>query len=686
MRVLRMENFTNTTPSNIKHRRGIQWLYRLFVALFWICPLYSQHIRFEDKSWPSIGEARGAFVTEYVNWPFSLQRTLRSNLLGNYQLADVNIGFILNMNRKLSFDIKSGRVLITVPDSAEIIRQPEIKIPPNTYEFDYPVGVWMSYKIEPIEFSLSTRLFTQSETIGSIHLVEMNPNVFYINTESISRSKTDILLAGTVGYCFNGITAFAGVTGLRLMSWGDDSLKSIKMRPLIGLEWPMLGSEFLFETNLKEIGFLHSTATGIPWLLENRSLRLYTLVKANFDVQKYQSLEFNVQIPFIQGVDLLLGYRKVWNQVSHFGKTEFNAWRSTFSTIIDGDPSTGIQRTAIKFGVSVNLGSNSEEFPIHLIGSKIFHRSIYTAKKDFYAYNPIGTVDIHNTGKKTIDCQVSIELPEELGSYRSESLKIGADEIRTVPVFLYLSEKRLAEPSSPVQLNIAVEMGEKKHTLSSVPVTVFDVHSWDGSTWGLRYYLTPDEPTIQMNAKRKYIQSLVSDSISTDSQKKLTQLTNFLQELGRNLHYVQDPTSSLYVDRVQYPIETMELQSGDCEDLAVYFASHLMAVGIQCAFVDVKPQVRDIGLPTAGQRQLGHIFILVNTEINPEFIGDLGLTEFQFVSRKSATGKTTIWLPIETTVLDQGFTRAFHDGVQQYYEKVIIQNGINNGSIHVYDF
>ena len=170
----------------------------------------------------------------------------------------------------------------------------------------------------------------------------MNPNVFYINTESISRRKTDILLAGTVGYCFNGITAFAGVTGLRLMSWGDDSLKSIKMRPLIGLEWPMLGSEFLFETNLKEIGFLHSTATGIPWLLENRSLRLYTLVKANFDVQKYQSLEFNVQIPFIQGVDLLLGYRKVWNQVSHFGKTEFNAWRSTFSTKSPTNPFLGV--------------------------------------------------------------------------------------------------------------------------------------------------------------------------------------------------------------------------------------------------------------------------------------------------------------------------------------------------------
>ena len=625
-------------------------------------------------------------MTEYVKWPFASNAALRSVLFGSYQLTHTNVGFFLNISRKLSFEIERGRLIIEVPDSIQISEREEVKVPPNFYEIDNPVGICVSHRYDPFEFSLSTRWYTQSETKGSLRLVEIGHNIFYIKSESITKRRSDIIITGTIGYSWEGMKIFTGVSGLQLLNWGDDSLQLMQARPLIGIGWPMLGGESLCESNLREFGFLHSIKLRHPWLSEDQPLSITSILKTSFGTFRYESLEMDLQVPLFQNVDVIVGYRKVWNRFNRLLKPEFDRWRSSLSGVLDGEPSAGIQHSAVKMGVAVQIGSEREEFPLRLIGSKIFHRSIYTAKKEFYAYNPIGTLDIHNVGKRSIVCQVCLDLPERIGSYKSESLKIGPDEVKTVPVYLYLTEQRFQEPSSPVQMDIAVEIGEKKHSLSSVPVTVFDVHSWDGNTWGLRYYLTPNEPAIQTNAKRNYIKSLKDDSLLTEPPKKMTQLTNFLSELGRNLHYVQDPTSSLYVDRMQYPIETMELQSGDCEDLAVYIASHLMAVGIQCAFVDIKPQAREIDLPTAGQRQLGHIFLLVNTEIGPECVGELGLKEFQFVSRTSAMGKSTIWIPIETTVLNQGFDRAFHDGVQQYYEEVIERNGINNGSVHVYDF
>jgi hypothetical protein len=142
----------------------------------------------------------------------------------------------------------------------------------------------------------------------------------------------------------------------------------------------------------------------------------------------------------------------------------------------------------------------------------------------------------------------------------------------------------------------------------------------------------------------------------------------------------------MFVDRVQYPTETMRVASGDCEDLVVYVASHLMAVGIQCALVDLKPVPTGLRLPTAGERSIGHILLLANTGLQTEFASRLGLSEFEFVSRAVSGAPNTLWIPVETTVLNEGFEKAFREGVRQYYREVIERDGVRNGTVHVYDF
>jgi hypothetical protein len=675
------------SASTLGSGNGLKWIVRFLAGLLAIGSAQAQGLRFEEEIPLSSASAQAALLTEYVQWPLASGPSLRSTLLGNYRKESFAAGFFFNINRNPVFEIERGTHFIPIPDTIELAnKRGEVDVPPDSYEMNNPAGLCLSYRPDPMEFLISARLYTQTGITQSLRLIDMGNGVYYLASEATKHQRSDILLTGIIGYSRGRMKLFGGVSGLRVVKWGVDTLQWMRSRPFLGIRWPMLGGESLCESNTKELGFLHSIPLKSDWLPEDQRFRLTAVAKAGFDTYKYQSLEFDLLAPFFQNVEFLFGFRKTWNQADRLSGHEFARWQSAFSDIIGGDPLAVIQHTAFKAGISVGIGPSREEFPLRLIGSKIFQRNIYAAKKEFYAYNPIGTLDLYNAGKRSIVCQVGLELSDRLGRYRSESFRIEPDEVKTVPLYLYFTEQHLREQSSPVQLEIGVITEEKSHSLSSVALTMFDVHSWDGNTWGLRYYLTPDDPAIQTNAKRKYVQALVSDSTLTDAQREMRQLKSFLSELGQTLHYVQDPTSSLYVDRVQFPVETMEFQSGDCEDLAIYVASHLMAVGIQCAFVDIKPQAGDIDLPSAGQRQLGHIFLLVNTEIASEYVGEIGLNELQFVSRPSAKGKNTVWIPVETTVLNQGFENAFREGVEQYYREVIERNGMTKGSVHIYDF
>jgi len=661
---------------------------------------YSQNLRQEDEIFRPSVSTRAALITEYVQLPFAPKGYLSSTLLGNYRMDEASLGFYLNVNKHLLFEIREGPVVIELPDSALLLEQNEIIFPPNSYQIDNPLALCGSYRFNHWEVQLSSRLYTQAETKWGHRLIDAGNKTYYITVENSTYRRADIFLTGALSFSKENFSVLAGVSGARAASWGnfsDDALNNlqiVKLRPVFRVGVPMFSGTLFGETNTKAAGLSHTIDISIPWVSENRPLVFSSAVQLKFEAPQYESIELSLVLPVHSNVSVAAGYTRAWSNFDLLTKQKFNLWRSSFSSTLNGEPLSGIEHTAVTLGAAVELGSTEIEFPLDLVGAKIFHKNIYSAKKDFYAYNPVGTLELKNRSNRSVMCQVVMELQNNFGSYRSESMKVEPNEVKTVPLFLYLSEEKMSGQSSLTQMDISIQTNEKKHLLSTIPLTLFDVHSWDGNTYGLRYYLTPNEPVIQTNAKRKYLQALTTDSLSTESQRRIAQLRLFLSELGSNLHYLQDPTTSLYVDHVQYPIETMELQSGDCEDLVVYTASHLMAVGIQCAFVDIRPDVGDVPLPAASQtnganahqRRVGHILLLVNTEIESEQMSEAGLHEFQFVSRASTSGKNTIWLPIETTVLDGGFDKAFAEGVRQYYKEVIEQDGMKKGVVHVYDF
>jgi hypothetical protein len=123
------------------------------------------------------------------------------------------------------------------------------------------------------------------------------------------------------------------------------------------------------------------------------------------------------------------------------------------------------------------------------------------------------------------------------------------------------------------------------------------------------------------------------------------------------LKYVVDPASSYEnlsenvkaVDYVQFPIQTLDYKTGDCDDLSVLYCSFLEALGVESAF-----------LTTPGHILTAFALDLTELEAQRVFAGTDSLIVYG--------GK--VWVPVEATMLSSGFLVAWAEGAKQWREAV----------------
>jgi len=121
------------------------------------------------------------------------------------------------------------------------------------------------------------------------------------------------------------------------------------------------------------------------------------------------------------------------------------------------------------------------------------------------------------------------------------------------------------------------------------------------------------------------------------------------------LSYVVDPTSPYAsssqdlarVDFLQFPQQTLEYKSGDCDDLSILYCALLESVGVPTAFITVP----------------GHIYMAIGLSMQP----DAARTAFVRPDDLIYQGEET-WLPIEVTLRDQDFLAAWEQGAKQWRE------------------
>jgi len=328
-------------------------------------------------------------------------------------------------------------------------------------------------------------------------------------------------------------------------------------------------------------------------------------------------------------------------------------------------------------GTSLMWGRQREIFQIKEI--KTIVSDIYPAYYQFYNFYPLALVTIKNLAGYTIEVNVRShikhysERPKDSGFIQIEKGK--TKDFPVTAIFgSTLFEVANREPAV-LDIEIEARAGRILKKEISAQVTIHNRNAWNGEIDKLGFFLTPDNEEVLQMSRQMINDAGDQTSEQTVNLQKAKAVFEELKKMGIRYHY--DPNIPYYQDdRVQFALETLQIGSGDCDDLVVLYASLLQSVGIHTAFVEV----------TDPQKQVAHLYLLFDSGVAENDGYVISSNEKRFIIRPSNSKKeNTVWIPVETTLIDRGFEEAWKTGALQYLQEGILRNGISDGWVRIFD-
>ncbi len=330
---------------------------------------------------------------------------------------------------------------------------------------------------------------------------------------------------------------------------------------------------------------------------------------------------------------------------------------------------------ALYHGISFSLGTvfrlgstkNRSELDIESIEIDPVFPILY----EYYSENPFGNIIIRNTERNTItDLTVSfyvdqyMEQPVECAVI--PSLHSGETAEVDLKAFFTTGVLNLTDTSKvSTEIQISYNLLGKQISYST-PQTV-KIMGRNSMTWDddrkAASFVSPKDPTVQLFARNTagVIRELGQNAINLNLRIALG-IFETLELYGMN--YVIDPASSYIelsenanaVDFLQFPSQTLTFRAGDCDDLSILATSLLESVGIETAFITIP----------------GHIYMAFSLGISKEEARRTftNLDEFIFYN-------DTTWIPVEITLLSDGFLEAWKYGAREWRE----YNGLGRAEI-----
>ena len=280
----------------------------------------------------------------------------------------------------------------------------------------------------------------------------------------------------------------------------------------------------------------------------------------------------------------------------------------------------------------------------------------------YYDDHPVGAVLVRNTGKLPLrDVRLSLYVEKYMDNpkYGETLASLGPGEERRLEAFGLFNEKVL-EITAATKLSavIAVECRYKEEAYRNQSVATLRVLDRNASSWDddrkAAAFVTATDPTVLRFAKNTI--SALKDRASRALNQNLLAAIGLHEALALyGLSYVVDPASSYIVlsqrkdatDYLQFPSQTLDYRSGDCDDLSILYSALLEAVAVESAFVTVP----------------GHIFAAVSLGLSPEE----ARKSFAYPEELILTGEKA-WLPVEVTSIGDGFLKAWELGAKQWRE------------------
>ena len=280
---------------------------------------------------------------------------------------------------------------------------------------------------------------------------------------------------------------------------------------------------------------------------------------------------------------------------------------------------------------------------------------IFPVSWAWYEHNPVAAVKITNEEPNAI---TDVSLSLFMDSYMSEPWNFAAlsrldsGESAEIPVTALFNEVMInltenINASGSIQIQYR-SLGTRKESSAAVQMPVFhrNAFSWEDDRRAAAF-VSPRDSSALLFAR--YVAGAVEARDSSDFPPNVRYAAAMFEALRLyGMNYVVVPATSYKnlsaneaaLDNVSYPYQALYYRGGDCTYLSILFCSLLEALKIETAFITIP----------------GHLYTAFEVGDNDWLAGNSDIIEID--------GKR--WLPVEITVPDQGFIRAWRIGAREW--------------------
>jgi hypothetical protein len=406
-----------------------------------------------------------------------------------------------------------------------------------------------------------------------------------------------------------------------LMAKLDAKMKEMKEKPII-VELILQG------VNDASLVKIESELPSKLTMIEKMKLRYMEGGSASYDVVMKGTLD-----------DL----RKAFSAMQEYSVVGASGNRLDVST-----KTSGIKKTSTIMSSSLEI----TEFKVE---------NIFPAQFVYYSKNPIGAVTLENTGKADIkNIKAKIFIPNYM-AFPSEQMisLLKAGEKKTFEVSATLDKDKLQSVSENTIAQIKTEIsynqgGEEKVRSITKPVTIYSKNSisWNKPNH-VGAFVTYKDASVE-NFSRNVVGTVKFDQTLYPNASRNIQNAMKIWDAVRSfsINYVSDPwvvAEGDVLDEIQFPRQTLAKKAGDCDDSSILLAACLENLGIRTMLIGTSD----------------HIFIMFDTGVNKKNASRVSLNDRDYVIREN-----TVWLPLETTIINKPFSEAWAMGASGYYKTV----------------
>ncbi|MCK5200634.1 MAG: hypothetical protein KAR21_19900, partial [Spirochaetales bacterium] len=301
------------------------------------------------------------------------------------------------------------------------------------------------------------------------------------------------------------------------------------------------------------------------------------------------------------------------------------------------------------FGLGGQRGVEPAPFKIEALVVE----NLFPSLMQNYQHTPVGNLKLRNIEKGNIEnLKVSLFIKQfmDFPIFSDKVAILNPSETVVIDLNLLFNQEVLKlEEDLKVQVKLDISWSYGGKSLSTQETTIVTLYRRTAMQWDdsgkLSSFITPNESIVEQFSHRVVSNSALNYNFKfTEKFNRAIRITNALGAYG--ISYIEDPASPITkilgdseaVDTVRFARKTLFIRSGDCDDTTALLASLLESAGID----------------TAIMTSPGHVFMAFNSEESDSF-------KWMFESDKVAViaYNGTLWIPIETTILKEGFFKAW---------------------------